>query len=97
MSNCETVAWKLRRADRDYIGWPVTGVPAGAQAYALLEGGTPIPLVVGDSAVTGYFAGPDYVNPAPAAVVSTTSHVDIRIVTTDVSVTFDGGFIELVW
>jgi hypothetical protein len=93
---CRQATWRLRRADRDYIGWPVTGVPLDAQALVSLEGGAWTALVVGTDVVTGYFAGPDFVNPAPALVVPATSHVEMRIITGGVSVTFDGGYIQLV-
>jgi hypothetical protein len=97
-SCANTRSVKLRRFDRDYVSWPVTGMQANATAYVELESdGTWHPLVVGVDEVTGYFAGPGFANPGTAIVLAGVVHCEIRIVTGGVtSVTLDGGFIEIV-
>ena len=89
---------KLRRSDRDYISWPVTGLQSNASAYVELEGdGTWHPLLVGTDEVIGYFAGPGFPDPLTALVLAGVSHCEVRIVTGGVtSVTLDGGFIEVI-
>jgi hypothetical protein len=86
----------LGRKDRDYISWPVTGVALTDAADVSLEGGPWWPLAVGTGEVVGYFAGPDFPVPGVAHVVATTSHAEIRISNAVISVTFDGGFVQLV-
>ena len=88
----------LRRSDRDYIAWPVTGMQSNVAAYVELEGdGTWHPLIIGTGEVIGYFAGPSYADPQTAVVVAGVSHCELRFVTGGVTtVTLDGGFIEIV-
>jgi hypothetical protein len=90
-------AVRLRRFDRDYIAWPISGMQVNAAAYVELEGdGQWHPLVSGPGEVLGYFAGPDHPSPAPAVVVPTTSHCEIRVITGGVTqVTLDGGMIAV--
>jgi hypothetical protein len=97
MASCTARAFvTLGRADRTTISWPVTGVADTDSADVSLEGGPWWPLEVGVGTVTGYFAGPDFVTPGTAHVVSVTSHAEIRVSNADISETFDGGFIQLV-
>ena len=97
MATCTDRAFvTLGRADRTTISWPVTGVADTDSADVQLEAGVWWPLEVGVGVVTGYFAGPDFVNPDPAHAVPVTSHANIRISNAEISEPFDGGFIQLV-
>jgi hypothetical protein len=96
VTTCRPTWAELGRADRRFITWPVENMPQGATATVSLEAGAAWALQVSPTSVTGYFAGPDFTNPTPAHVVPVTSHAEIRIVTTDTSETFDGGYIQLV-
>jgi hypothetical protein len=88
----------LHRKGRVHFAWPVTGLVAGDTVAAELESsGTMIPLSLTPdlSEAVGYFAGPGFVTPAPAAVVPITSHVTIWVTTSSDKLPFDGGFIQL--
>lgn len=86
----------LGRADRDYISWPVSGVASTDSADIQVEAGPWWPMAVGDGLVSAYFAGPDFASPDPAHVIAATSHTKIRISNASISITFDGGFIQLI-
>lgn len=99
--NCSSRWAELGRADRDYIDWDVTGLDDNPDfpftATVELEGnGIWLPLQVLPSMLRGYFAGPNFVTPGAAQVISGTSHCRIRVVNALVSLTFNGGFIALV-
>lgn len=96
MITCATQSFTcLGRRDRDYISWCVTGVTETDSVDIALEGGPWWPMAVGSDAVVGYFAGPDFPAPGDAHTVPTTSHAEIRVSNALISVTFDGGFIQL--
>jgi hypothetical protein len=96
MTYCAPQVQDLNRTDRVHIAWDTTGVTDGVdQVYASIEGGPRLPLDIGTNVVTGLFAGPDYPSPAPAHVVTTTSWVDLIVVTPTETLTFPGGFIRL--
>lgn len=96
MTTCNPTWAELGRADRRFVTWPIDNLPEGATVEAALESGSWLPLQTSPTSATGYFAGPDFVTPGLANVVPVTSHVQIRVVTTDTSETFDGGYIQLV-
>lgn len=97
MTTCMPTVTDLGRADRAHITWDTTGLnPDTDQAFIRIEGGPRKTLTVGDGQVVGFFAGPDYPNPAPAIVVPGTSYTEIVVVTTLETLTFSGGFIRLV-
>jgi len=97
MATCSSLGYyKLNRKDRIHIRWPVSGVADTDSADVALEGGPWWPLAIGIDEVVGYFAGPEYPVPGSAHAVPVTSHAKIRISNSEISETFDGGFIQLV-
>lgn len=99
MATCAALAATLGRADRDFISWPTTGIAPGGSftvSVELEDSGSWWPLDIGTNEVVGYFAGPDFPSPGGAHVVTETSHCKLRVVSDLISVTLDGGFIQLV-
>lgn len=98
MTACATAkVVDLGRADRFDINWPIPGVADTASASVELEeSGTWWTLIVAAGLATGYFAGPDFISPSPAHVVTATSHVKIKIIDGRRTEVRDGGFIRLV-
>lgn len=97
---CGPTLWvEFDRDDRDYIEWGSTGLSSAATAAAELENsGVWHNLTVDHQTgtLTGYFAGPNFPSPAPATVITGTSHVVIRITDGGIRRDIDGGFIRLV-
>jgi hypothetical protein len=92
---CVPVNATLSRAGRDFVRWPISGLVAGGDftADVSVEGGPWWVLTVDDGEAVGYFAGPDYVNPAPAHVITQTSYCVLRLSSVQVTVIIPGGFI----
>lgn len=92
---------ELRKGDRDYIDWDVTGLDDNPDfpftaTVELEDSGIWLPLEVLPGLVRGYFAGPNFPAPGAAHVIPVTSHCEIHLVNSLVSLTFDGGFIAIV-
>lgn len=88
---------ELNRQDRDYLAWPVQNFPDGGTASIRLEGtGAWTPMTYLDGELVVLFAGSTFPSPGSTPVVAVTSHCEIRIVSGNVSITLDAGFIRLV-
>lgn len=92
---CVPVNATLSREGRDFIRWPISGLRVAGDftVDVSVEGGPWWVLTVEDDAAVGYFAGPDYVNPSPAHVVTETSYCKLRLTSPQIRVMVDGGFI----
>jgi hypothetical protein len=98
MASCTPIYPKLGHADRNFISWPTTGITSGGDFTVTVElerSGVQWPLTIGVDEAIGYFAGPDYPSPGLAHVVPTTSHCELHVVSSQVSVTLEGGFIVI--
>lgn len=99
MATCTALAARLGHADRDFISWPTTGIAPGGDFVVTVElegNGVHWPLDIGIGEVVGWFCGPDFPVPGGAHVVPETSHCQLRVTSDLISVTLDGGFIQLV-
>jgi hypothetical protein len=90
---------EFRSTDRDFVIWDLGGISADATGVFDLENEDvwhPLEINPTTKTATALFCGNDYATPGFAVVVSTTSHIRLRIMDGSVQRDLDGGFIRMV-